>query len=182
MNLWITTGALLTLGALISVLGSESDVITKETAFTFYKPFERLTKQPYLVDTLTIEMCATVRPAGAPRKMTAGLHERHALHIYADPLAADAIARHLMAYPTGATIVKEKLAPDGATNAVAGMIKRAPGHDEENGNWEYFYAKKSGEFTMGRLANCVDCHAKAKLRSPVSRLRLHMHNLLSLHS
>jgi hypothetical protein len=58
-------------------------------------------------------------------------------------------------------IVKEKLDSTGAVTGVGGMIKRAPGFDEKNGNWEYFYANKGEKLTQGRLDNCANCHSGA---------------------
>jgi hypothetical protein len=58
--------------------------------------------------------------------------------------------------------VKEKIAGDGSAFAVGGMIKRSKGYDDGNGDWEYFYAAKTGAFSTGRLQNCITCHRQTK--------------------
>ena len=44
------------------------------------------------------------------------------------------------------------------------MIKRESGFDSENGNWEYFYFETIDNVESGRMASCIECHAKAKGR------------------
>ncbi len=68
-------------------------------------------------------------------------------------------------------MLKEKLSPDGAVVAVGGMIKRRFGFDREHNDWEYFYAERTGTFNNGRLANCIECHTKAKSADFVYTIR-----------
>ena len=42
------------------------------------------------------------------------------------------------------------------------MIKRAPGYDASNGDWEYFYYGGPGEFASGRIQSCIECHRSAQ--------------------
>jgi hypothetical protein len=53
-------------------------------------------------------------------------------------------------------------ANDNSVAGIGGMIKRAPGFDSKNGDWEYFYSGKTAGFSIGRLQNCAECHAGAK--------------------
>lgn len=71
-------------------------------------------------------------------------------------------------FPTGTIVLKEKLSQtDGSVAAIGGMVKRANGFDIKSGDWEYFYAAKSGDFEIGSIPNCVSCHAKAKSKDYV---------------
>jgi len=146
--------------------------VTEQSAFTFYKPFQRLTKEPIFVAPLTAALCTEGTPEQREREKAAtGLHYRTLIHIYANSIAVDAVAQKSEAFPAGAVIVKEKLAADGSVAAVGGMIKRDAGFDPANGDWEYFYAAKSGGFSTGRLQNCIDCHGQAKATDYVYSVR-----------
>jgi len=146
--------------------------VTEQSAFTFYKPFKRLTKQPQYVAPLTAVLCSLPSPASLEQEKAAtGPHYHAYVHIYANPLAVDAATQKLEAYPAGAVIVKEKLAADGSVAAVGGMIKRDSGFDAGNGDWEYFFAAKAGGFSAGRLENCIDCHGQAKATDYVYSVR-----------
>lgn len=148
--------------------------VTKETAFTFYGGFKRLTTQPYRVAPLTARLCAMPSPELVEReKRATGPHYKVRIHLYANAVADDAMIRKLDTFPTGSIIVKEKLAADDSVAGVGGMIKRAPGYDAANGDWDYFYSDKGGAFFAGRLQNCADCHASAKASDYVFSARKH---------
>ena len=58
--------------------------------------------------------------------------------------------------------MKEKLGPNHAVADIGGMIKRAPGYDAANGDWEFLFFARGGDFASGKLSNCVDCHNGAR--------------------
>ena len=85
--------------------------------------------------------------------------------------AADAFKNGSHSYPVGAAIVKHKsifdfLVADSsserADNGVGGMIKRVPGFDTENGDWEYFYFDDPGKIEKGKIQSCIECHQEAR--------------------
>ena len=41
------------------------------------------------------------------------------------------------------------------------MIKRSPGYDPANNDWEYFYFEKPASIEKGAITACVQCHARA---------------------
>jgi len=88
----------------------------------------------------------------------AGPHSHGFVHLYASPEAAQAIAARSDRFPVGSVIVKEKIGEKNVVTDVGGMIKRAPGYDTANGDWEFFFHTPGGEFTSGKMANCIDCH------------------------
>ena len=145
------------------LVAAEPPVITKETAGKFYRTFKRLTAEPRYVAPLTAMLCRTPDKAllEKERAMT-GPHTRASVHIYANSAAAEAIAADARVFPEGAIIVKEKLRRDTAVTDIGGMIKRVKGYDPKNGDWEFFFFTPGGEFTTGKLANCIDCHSGGK--------------------
>ena len=143
--------------------GDPPPAVTKDTVSTFYRQFKRVTKDPHYVAPLTATLCMAPGPELVEReKRMTGLHHRTSVHIYANPPAEDVIKVNTGVFPAGAVIVKEKLAADGSVTGVGGMIKRAPGFDAKNGDWEYFYSDSAAGFSIGKLQNCADCHANAK--------------------
>lgn len=152
---------LLTAAALLAA--AEPLTVTKESAGNFYREFKRLTAQPRSVAPLTAVLC---RPPDKgileKERAVTGPHTRVSVHIYANPSAAEAITANAPELPEGAVIVKEKLSLKAAVTDVGGMIKRARGYDPANGDWEFFFFTPGGDFTTGRLANCIGCHSGGK--------------------
>jgi hypothetical protein len=141
---------------------SAKPVVTRENAPTFYRDYQRLTTHPQLVAPLTGILCGLPGKAQLDKeKAMTGPHARTFVHYYANPEAAAAISAKPDSFPLGAVIVKEKLAGGKTVTDIGGMIKRAPGYDPANGDWEFFSRSASGEFTSGKTANCIDCHNNA---------------------
>ena len=139
--------------------------IDQSTVFTFYRSFRLLTPTPIYVSPELAELCTTSASpvASANEVRRAGPHAEARINLYANDGAVggvESVAR--FRYPQGSIIVKEKIDPVGQVLAVGGMVKRASGYDEANGNWEYFYADKAQTFVSGRIGSCVACHAKTK--------------------
>jgi Cytochrome P460 len=143
---------------------AEEPAIEESTVFELRDTLELLTPTPHVVSAAFAELCVPhisgeVRNAGKDR---AGPHASVAVNFYASSDGVAAMSSMHGAFSTGTVLLKEKLSPSsGEVTAVGGMVKRSAGFDPENGNWEYFYASKSGGFEIGRIPNCVSCHAKA---------------------
>ena len=137
--------------------------VTKENVRTFYREFKRLTEQPRMVSLQLALLCGVPTQGMLDQEWKrTGPHAHALVHVYANGVAAEAIRASAERLPVGATIIKEKLDAKGVAVEVGGMIKRAPGYDAANGDWEFFFSSKSGEFATGKLANCIDCHTGAK--------------------
>jgi hypothetical protein len=99
------------------------------------------------------------------------LHHNTRLHVYANPMATGVIDERVPVFPVGAIIVKEKFSGTGMDGlnimGIGGMIKRSPGDDLTNGDWEYFYSSGTNDFASGRLGFCTECHRSAKARDYV---------------
>ena len=76
-------------------------------------------------------------------------------------------------FPQGSIIVKEKLTDRDSTapELLTAMIKREPGYDPDNGDWEYMALDGAGEEVQarGRLESCQACHMMSKHTDYVSR-------------
>jgi hypothetical protein len=147
--------------------GEKELVVTKDNVGSFYREFTRLTKEPRLISPSFGAYCSLeTKLAMDARDASFGPHIARALHIYANPAAADAIPTKAAEFPVGAVIVKEKLKLGKRGryyfSEVGGMIKRAKGYDSANGDWEFFFYTPGGEFSTGKIANCIDCHSGGK--------------------
>lgn len=150
--------------------------VTRENVASFYRNFARLTAVPHHVPPATWLLCRLPtrgEQEEANRRM-AGIHYNTRLHVYANPLASGVIDERAPVFPVGAIIVKEKFSGadmDGLKlTGIGGMIKRSPGYDPTNGDWEYFYSSDTNDFASGRLGSCIECHRSAKARDHVFSL------------
>jgi hypothetical protein len=143
-------------------------MVSEQSVFSFYKSLDLLTPVPIIVS-LNLAVKCTVPSAAelAAEELRTGPHTDAFVNLYVNELAKRAIADKAALFPTGAVIVKEKLKRDVSAAAIGGMVKRAAGFDPDHGDWEYFYAAKSGGFASGRLGNCIACHTQAQSRDYV---------------
>ena len=147
--------------------GEKELVVTKDNVGSFYRNFTRLTKEPRLISPSIGAYCSLeTKQAMDARDASFGPHIARALHIYTNPTAGDAISTKASEFPVGAVIVKEKLKLGKRGqyyfSEVGGMIKRAKGYDSANGDWEFFFYTPGGEFSTGKIENCIDCHSGGK--------------------
>lgn len=142
---------------------AEPLVITKDSVATFYREFKRLTTEPRYIAPLTAMLCRAPSKERLDKEQAiTGPHAGVAVHIYANPSAADCIAANAAEFPVGSVIVKEKLGRNKEVPDIGGMVKRSKGYDPANGDWEFFFYTPGGEFTTGKLASCIDCHNGGK--------------------
>lgn len=162
------------------------------TIYQTYLQLKRLTKKVHHVSPRTLSSCRVLMPIfgindkknkldddspigdlikladkiiSEKGKAIVDPHLNTGIHIYVNRLAEDTITEKSKSFPVGGIIVKEKLKLDGfdqAVHGIGGMIKRTPGYDSANGDWEYFYADKTTKFSSGRLKSCIECHTDAR--------------------
>jgi hypothetical protein len=123
-----------------------------------------LTAEPVRVHAQFLAMCRA--PTEEEERRASPFHFAPNLQFYANPAAAEAIRSGAAPVPFGATVVKEKRwQDDGPVTAYAAMVKREPGYDPGNGDWEYVYTFQKDEGTWdtqrGKLASCIECHRNA---------------------
>lgn len=133
-----------------------------------YRSLQLMTKEPVFVEPALALLCRGVTPAEIQKaRDAAGPHALATVRIFMNDLAAATFGTPDVQYPVGSIVVKEKgntrlPAPDGVVHdGVGGMIKRAPGYDPENGDWEYFYFEDVAKIERGRIAACIGCHRRA---------------------
>jgi hypothetical protein len=101
---------------------------------------------------------------GPPSDVNYGPHYKPAIVVRTNPEALDAFMAKQSPMPVGTIVLKEKHTTVSATDApneFGAMIKREPGYDPENGDWEYVFGTISPKVTVerGKLANCIACHS-----------------------
>jgi hypothetical protein len=151
---------------------SKSQSLTVAEVAAGYLEFNKITKKPVFVEfTFALDCAAPTREMVERVRKVHGPHTQSTIQIYMNGSAATAFEAGNRSYPVGAAIVKHKsfLGARGseelATVAEAGaggMIKRNPGFDPENGDWEYFYFEDAGKIASGKIQTCIKCHRGAK--------------------
>jgi hypothetical protein len=147
------------------VAADDPPAIDADSVFALHESLTLLTPTPHRVSARVALLCVAPTPPDAldAERERAGPHADVAVNYYVSPAGAAAMASRDGPFPVGTILLKEKLASvDGEAAAVGGMVKRAPGFDPQNGDWEYFYAERAGDFAIGRLSNCAGCHARAR--------------------
>jgi len=145
-----------------------------------YSQYQKITPEPVRVSLFVSGQCVYFR--GTRERQIEenikkyGPHASAAILVYMNEPAAESFKDIADGYPVGSVIAKEKVADiapanfysnstdteEEKPNAVGGMVKREPGYDPENGDWEYFYFEDPAEVYSGRIASCVECHAGAR--------------------
>jgi hypothetical protein len=149
MRIWI--GGLVLCCIAAGAVAQPDDVkITRKTVHSFYKSLNLLTPTP-IVDAGDM---ATDRRRGG-RKQPA------LKKIYGNDLAKQAFGQKAIPFPIGSVLINEKT-ESGRVTAIGIMVKRAERYDSAHGDWEYFFADNTGEFSNGRLAECIACHTQVK--------------------
>lgn len=156
---------------LISALAGEKKLEAKDIAKN-YTALQKITAEPVYINPGLARMCAPI-PVELLKeeRLKHGPHALASVLIYMNDLAAQSFTNRTQPYPVGSVIVKKKevyphfTEKPGKTimdeQGVGGMIKREPGYDPANGDWEYFYFEKRDKIESGRIATCVKCHANA---------------------
>src|SRR4051794_40454018 len=90
---------------------------------------------------------AAVRALNESRERR-GPHHQPRLVVRADPAAWPAFQARTAPMPVGTVVVKEKhgqalgVEPGAAPAEYGAMVKRGPGYDPANGDWEYWYVER----------------------------------------
>jgi hypothetical protein len=136
-----------------------------------YAAWPSVTQKPYRVSPSFAMYCRgpspdEVRKQQQERKER-GPHAETSIVVRVNPIGLEQY-RAGQPVPVGTVVIKEKysLTTNVPPNAVAAMIKREPGYDSDNGDWEYAYEQRSAEpeaeVVRGKLSNCIACHKGAR--------------------
>lgn len=144
--------------------------VTKE-----FRKYTQMTDKEVYVDPPFAFLCdGPSKEAVENAKLKAGPHANSTIQVYMNALASDAFRAKTKSYPVGAVVVKDKkmLGYHEAIGSgkwvnvpekgVGGMIKREPGYDPANSDWEYFYSEDNNPMVNGALISCIQCHKAAK--------------------
>ena len=106
--------------------------------------------------------------AGHPGTESARYGRDMLITVYANDAAASLIRTgggdpdSTRTFAVGSVIVKQKLAENGDAerSSLGVMIKRDPGFDEENGDWEFLFQAADGRVARGssEMPGCYNCH------------------------
>lgn len=145
-----------------------------EHAQTAYRDWQPRTEQPVPISAEIFSLCRA--PSAAENAFVESVHgdnlalqdwldegARAGLALFANNTAADGEAP---SFPVGATIVKEKLAyREGELQvfALGIMLKREPGFNATNGDWQFGYWEEASGMLSGASEQtyCGQCHALA---------------------
>lgn len=125
--------------------------------FSDYKKWRLVNPVPELMDPVSAAACAYVRAHDSP-------HASKYISVYVNEIGREAmLTQQKPKFPVGSVVIKEKLASktSAAPELLTAMVKREPGYDAKNGDWEYLTL--NGEATQiiasGQLKDCQSCHA-----------------------
>ena len=104
-------------------------------------------------------------------------HLRKYVSVFVNPVGREQMmTKQSPKFPVGTMIVKEKLgSPDSKEpELLTAMIKRAPGYNPENGDWEYLTLNGAATriVEQGKLTRCSGCHKWYKDRDFITRTYL----------
>lgn len=143
-----------------------------EQARADYRSWEPRTDAPVHISADIFSLCRT--PSASEDAFVESVHgEELALQDWLNPAALETLAAFEAAttedeaapsFPVGATIVKEKLVGGGGEYELAAlgfMIKREPGFDAANADWQFGYwdARDGMSSSAEEQASCGACHA-----------------------
>jgi hypothetical protein len=148
---------------------SESPEPSGSELISGYRSWTRVNPVPMFFAAPNAQACA-ILPAAQPGSP----HTDKFITVYVNDIGKHAMMKEKMPhYPEGSVIVKEKLPSkeSSAPELLTVMMKRAPGYNPENGDWEYMVFDGSGKSVQarGKLEKCQACHMMAKDRDYVSR-------------
>lgn len=171
----------------IAVIGIVSGVQGAQPAGLDYSQCKPVTDKPFVVNPNFSTLCDT--PSFADSVIKRGPHSQLAIRVLANDLAKAAMGKE-KGFPVGSMIVKEKwdeeskenlTAEKSASNAKSAgqrpklvrvaygaMVKRPPGYDPKNGDWEYIFENlRTERVSRGKIDACRDCHSAVASRDYV---------------
>lgn len=138
-----------------------------------YKNWTRVNPVPAIFYSRLAVACFI--PSAADRKLEEeNPHRDKFITVYVnDPGRRPLMEQKESRYPRGSIIVKEKLTTKESQSPelLTVMVKREPGFNPKNGDWEYMVFDGPGEklFARGKLDKCQACHATYDYQDYVSR-------------
>lgn len=138
-----------------------------------YRQWTRVNPVPAVFHSRIATLCS--HPTTTQRKMEEGNpHRDKFITVYVNAIGTQAMMHEKDPhFPEGSVIVKEKLGSKDSLSPelLTVMIKRKPGYNPGNGDWEYMSVDGAGKEVQarGRLESCQACHLMVKDSDYVSR-------------
>ena len=130
-----------------------------------YKKWRQVTKAPLPFVRIDPARCSPLpmRPIEAMAWNPDNPHSNKFFTVYVNPIGEKTmLSNEKKSFPVGSIIVKEKLPSKTSTSPelLTVMVKRKPGFNSKNGDWEYWGLNGTATKVEGRgkLANCQGCH------------------------
>lgn len=107
-----------------------------------------------------------------------GPHKGYRITVRTNPAAFDDF-KAFRPLATGSIVIKEKYYTAGVNPGVPteymAMVKREPGYDPDNGDWEFAAVVRgpSVQTARGRLTSCAGCHAEVADKDHLFRNYVH---------
>ena len=151
--------ALTSLGC-VEMVSSSPSVPDKDLAILAkYRQWTLVNPTPELMEPLAAISCVRI-----PGREEPSPHLHKYISVFVNPVGREQMmTKREPKFPVGSMIVKEKLGkPDSAMPEVLTvMIKREPGYNPDNGDWEYLVldGPASTIVERGKLTRCSGCHS-----------------------
>lgn len=173
----LTVGVVYASGGHLRQTGQNARTQSIEPAsFVGYKSWKCVTApEGYWVSYSTSGLCVQLsRPEDYNRLLREehNPHESFILKVYVNKVGEPAFSGEgYPHYPVGTVIVKEKYAGSSTTPMLMTiMIKRQPGYDTVNGDWQYITLDSDGlPILLSTQKHCQDCHQKVREQGFVFR-------------
>ena len=141
-------------------------------ALTKYREWTLVNPTPQLMEPLPAISCTMI-----PGRQEPSPHLHKYISVFVNPVGREEMmTKRQPKFPIGSMIVKEKLgSPDStAPEVLTVMIKRKPGYNPENGDWEYLVldGPASKIVERGKLTRCSSCHSSYEHSDFVTRTYL----------
>ncbi len=154
---------------------SQSLVAKKDTVvedLQDYKSWHLATLTPVAMSPAVSELCMAKVPSHTLRHPP-NPHMPSYFQVYVNPIGKEAFLDKSKPFPVGTMILKEKLAGSSKVGLdelvkqtpelVTAMVKRVPGFDPDNGDWQYVVLLgDASKATTEGLKHCAACHASRK--------------------
>jgi hypothetical protein len=123
-----------------------------------YRQWTLVNPTPQLMEPLAAISCAII-----PGRQEPSPHLHKYISVFVNAVGREEMmARQSPKFPIGSIIVKEKLGSADSTTPelLTAMIKRGPGYNPENGDWEYLVLDGAASkiIEQGKLTRCSGCH------------------------
>ena len=164
--------ALAMLGCAVVSRSSPSVPDPDVASLSKYRQWTLVNPTPQLMEPASALSCAII-----PGRQETSPHLNKYVSVFVNPAGREQMmTKRSPKYPIGTMVVKEKLGSPDSTKpeVLTAMIKRGPGYNPENGDWEYLVLDGAASKIVerGKLTRCSGCHRPYERSDFVTRTYL----------